>query len=73
MCQVADQFISVFIGMYLEKIHHWSTNDPASTGGFVVCLPWESTLTSVVTQIGTRPKFETYSDYPRITRRPVQV
>lgn len=51
MVAVADQFVSVFIGMYLEKIHYWCSLDPTCTGEFVVCLPWDSVLTEVDTQI----------------------
>lgn len=51
MVAIADQFISVFKGMYLEMIRYWSTDDPTCTGGFVVCLPWDSFLTWVDTRV----------------------
>lgn len=49
---IADQFVSVFKGMYLEMIRYWSTDDPTCTGAFVVCLPWDSALTEVDVQVG---------------------
>lgn len=69
MVAVADQFISIFIGMYLEHMRYWSTVDPDCTGGFVVCLPWSSDLTEIDVQMGDDFRAGSFIVHPSILTR----